>query len=340
MDLESYGRLPPARTHGNEALGQYTDAEIASELLRRLAADLSAPSRAATEELQVLGERILDRLTDRLDVHTNNWSIAAAARVTYFVRLCVEQHGLPIRDAVHVDLGCGSMNPYGRMFLHMLLGAREGICMDLDPPQDLAKAVRQIARLATAALVRPAQLLPQVQIDRIQVLRNIADFDLERIARGDLGGVPRRLRYEQRSILDTGIPAEAVDVVFTNSVLEHLPDLDRFLAECARITKPGGYGVHGVDFRDHRHYGNSSVHTLQFLCESPGEPMVSGCNRLRRHEVIAAAARHGFEVVVAANWDDFEMDAEFRRRLVSPWREMSDEQLRCRWVSLLVRKRR
>lgn len=339
MDSTSHGRLTKARSFANEELARFPETEIATEFLRRLELPPGADNRVALDELQILGERIRDRLEDRFDLETNRWSIRAAALLVHFVRDCVQKHGLPIEGAVHVDLGCGSQNPYGRMFVHLMLGAKQAYCMDLDPPQDPAKAVRQLARLVTGAVLRPSTLFPHVVVDRVRILQNLADFDLERIAKGDAGGIPRRLQYLQRSILATGLDAGSVDCVFTNSVLEHMPDLDAMFAECARITRRGGYNVHGVDFRDHRHYGDAKVHTLQFLCEHAGDAMVSGCNRMRRHQVVAACERNGFEVVEAASWDAFEVTPQFRAGLVSPFREMSDEQLSHRWVSFLLRRR-
>lgn len=339
MDTHSHGRLTQARTVQNAELAKFSELEIATEFLRRLDLPIGADNRVALDELQILGERIRDRLEARFDLETNRWSIPAAALLIHFVRDCMQKHRLPVEGAVHVDLGCGSQNPYGRMFLHLLLGAKQAYCMDLDPPQDVAKAVRQLARLATGAMFRPAVLFPHLPVDPVRCMQNVADFDFARIEKGDPSGIPSRLRHLQRSILDTGLPAASADCVFTNSVLEHMPDLDALMRECARITRPGGYGVHGVDFRDHRHYADANVHTLQFLCEGQGEAMVSGCNRLRRHEVIAACERNGFDVVEAASWDAFAVTPEFRQRLVAPFRAMSDEQLSHRWVSFLVRKR-
>lgn len=39
---------------------------------------------------------------------------------------------------------------------------------------------------------------------------------------------------------DAGLPAASLDRVFSFSVLEHIPNLDRVLVEIARILKPGG----------------------------------------------------------------------------------------------------
>lgn len=47
------------------------------------------------------------------------------------------------------------------------------------------------------------------------------------------------------------IPDGSVDVVFSNSVLEHVSDLDRLFAECHRVLRCDGLMVHHVDYRDH-----------------------------------------------------------------------------------------
>ena len=42
-----------------------------------------------------------------------------------------------------------------------------------------------------------------------------------------------------------------VDLVLSNSVFEHLADVDRITQALARLTKPGGAQLHFVDLRDH-----------------------------------------------------------------------------------------
>ena len=50
---------------------------------------------------------------------------------------------------------------------------------------------------------------------------------------------------------DTTLPAASVDLIFSNSVLEHLRDPEAVMNESARILKSGGLMIHHVDFRDH-----------------------------------------------------------------------------------------
>lgn len=46
--------------------------------------------------------------------------------------------------------------------------------------------------------------------------------------------------YRQADVCDTGLPAGGTDVVVNLQVIEHLPDVGRFLLEQHRILRPGG----------------------------------------------------------------------------------------------------
>lgn len=50
------------------------------------------------------------------------------------------------------------------------------------------------------------------------------------------------------------LPAESADAVISNAVLEHVADVPRAFAGFAHVTRPGGMGLHQVDFRDHRNF--------------------------------------------------------------------------------------
>ena len=50
------------------------------------------------------------------------------------------------------------------------------------------------------------------------------------------------------------VPDGAFDLVVSNAVFEHVEDVPRAYRILARITRPGGLGIHQVDFRDHRDF--------------------------------------------------------------------------------------
>jgi SAM-dependent methyltransferase len=60
-------------------------------------------------------------------------------------------------------------------------------------------------------------------------------------------------RYEC-AVEELTAPSESADIVFSNAVGEHLADVGRAFQQIYRVTRPGGVGLHQVDFRDHRNF--------------------------------------------------------------------------------------
>jgi SAM-dependent methyltransferase len=135
----------------------------------------------------------------------------------------------------------------------------------------------------------------------------------------------------------TGVPDCSVDLVVSNAVLEHLYDLPSAFFHLARITKPGGLGIHQVDFRDHR----DSSRPLEFLVF--GEERYYGIqkithvefgNRCRPGEMWRLLEQAGFAVrdFRPDIFADEEYLAEFLVRLrqarKSPYRDFPAEDLR------------
>lgn len=47
------------------------------------------------------------------------------------------------------------------------------------------------------------------------------------------------------------VPVASIDLMLSNSVLEHVRDMHRFLTDCRRVLAPHGVMLHRVDYRDH-----------------------------------------------------------------------------------------
>jgi len=102
-------------------------------------------------------------------------------------------------------------------------------------------------------------------------------------------------------------PAEALnsvstascDVVFSTSVLEHVYDLPLVCRSLARVTRPGGLGLHSIDFRDHWNF-DRPLDFLLFASDSYQARMTRGRvgrgNRLRPSEHLAQFREAGFRI--------------------------------------------
>jgi ubiquinone/menaquinone biosynthesis C-methylase UbiE len=82
---------------------------------------------------------------------------------------------------------------------------------------------------------RLAEAFPQAAILGVDVL----DGSLER-AREKAAAFGDRVRFENRSIFELGLPGASFDLVVCRHVLQSIPHADRVIAELARVVRPGG----------------------------------------------------------------------------------------------------
>jgi SAM-dependent methyltransferase len=226
-----------------------------------------------------------------------------------------------------LDLGCGAHNPGGLLTVYLLLGARRGYAVDLEPIADLASAARGIAKIAAAMLFDPRLIVGNYPISRKRIAAHARRFDAARLLLGDPGGLaPGLITHQIGSASELRIAGGEIDFAISNSLLEHTGDLDGAIAELARVTRRGGFGAHYFDGTDHRRYVDPRHGAWDFLCEQPGRAPLYGCNRVRPAELVPIFERHGFRVLPSHFWD--ELPEELHPRLVEPFRSMPRDVLR------------
>jgi SAM-dependent methyltransferase len=246
----------------------------------------------------------------------------------------------PIQNATYVELGCGSLNPFGTLFLFLMLGARRGVAVDLDPIQDEKAALSALADLVAFMLIDPHRILADYPIARQSILDNIASFDLAKLGSGDHDGVDRdRLSFRQETVHSLSLEDSEADVVYSNSFLEHISRAEAGVAELSRITRPGGMGIHNIDLSDHRRYGDSSHHMLAFLQDDSGEELVGESNRLRLPDFVRMFEHQGFDVLATRVYHSADMSEELRSTFIEPFRSMNLADLEAAGVVIVTRKR-
>lgn len=102
-----------------------------------------------------------------------------------------------------------------------------------------------------------------------------------------------------------GLPAHSLSLVFSNSVLEHVPEgiLDALMLEAARVLAPDGIALHCVNCGDHFAYFDRSITPIHYLRFSEREwrrwnNALLYQNRLRPVDFVEAASRAGLEVLL------------------------------------------
>jgi SAM-dependent methyltransferase len=102
----------------------------------------------------------------------------------------------------------------------------------------------------------------------------------------------------------TSLPPDSVDLVYSNSVMEHVPKdviLD-MMRESVRILRPGGLVLHNVACNDHYAFVDPAISFVNYLrfTESQWRRWNNALqfqNRLRASEFLELAAKGGLEVI-------------------------------------------
>jgi len=334
-DSSVSGQLHRYASHsGSSVLQDIPLEELVGEILVR-----AQQGAFNSERTILLGCQVQTALRAALDIHSNRMSRKRYEDMFGMVFAWWSSVRPKIEDATVLDIGCGSINPYGVLFLLLMIGAKRGVAIDLDEIQDLPQAVRSLADCGAMMLMDPKGLVGDYPISRSQILQNIATFNLGLLQAGNPSGIDEdRLCFKRESVFDLSLRDSEADLIISNSFLEHVPQVDKAVAALARVTRKGGFGAHLIDGADHRRYWDPDCHPLMFLEESTSEPLVHGSNRVRPYEFLSVFEKHGFEVVEFIPFEKVEIGTERRERFIEPFRSMSDEALRTIGARFLVRK--
>lgn len=224
------------------------------------------------------------------DIKIDDWKL-----MMQHLRTC----GVTVQGAIMVEIGAGKF-PTLPMCLY-LAGAERVYALDLnrlierDLVIDLADRLMIHLSLIAEVTRRPEHELTAMQRAMTTALRRGAS-----LAVATSNVVDYRAPADATS---TSLPASSVDVVYSNSVLEHVPGpaIEAMFSESLRILKPGGVMFHSVNCGDHYAYVDRSInqlHYLQFSDEdwAPWNNEFLYQNRIRAKEFPRMARAAGFVV--------------------------------------------
>lgn len=323
---EPSGRISPQLPVVGRKLSAVASTELAAELLNRLSQQTSSgkPGKFDEHVFYLLASELL-RATDE---HANRCS-----RKNLFHHMWWLETRLPgglqsVRGKRVIEVGCGGLNPLARLFALILFGAQSGVGIDADEVRDRALASRVLAQCAANAFLDPASVFGGRQASRREMVAQLEGFDLKKLQHGDPDGLDHnRIRFSRRPAESLDIADGHADLVMSFAFLEHVQDPDLVLAEFARVTPIGGYGIHIIDGTDHESHVNPQVHPLGFLTDASGARMVHGSNRVRPLDYRAIAERHGFRWIDQDVHIRVPVDEDLRKSFAEPFASMDQETL-------------
>lgn len=135
------------------------------------------------------------------------------------------------------------------------------------------------------------------------------------------------------------IPDKSVDLIWSHSVLEHIPlyQLDLLLSEMRRIIKDDGYISHNIDFQDHLSYSLNNLRFSERFWESAAVHR-SGfyTNRVRALSLHEMIEKSGFKIIEEnfGKWPKLPLP---KRSFDLKFRSLSDQELLIRTSHILAR---
>lgn len=251
---------------------------------------------------------------------------------------------VPLSGAALLEMGTGWYPTFPIALV--LAGARRVVTLDL---------VRHVrAELTVALLEWLASRVPQIaaesgreaeviEADRIRILRALRGGAA--LAEATDGAVVYRAPADACA---TGLPEASIDVVFSNSVLEHVPGpvIEACMREAHRILVPGGIMVHSVNCGDHYAYVDRRIDQLHYLTYSEAawtkwNNAFLYQNRLRAEDFLRFARHAGFAIEIDTSRANPIRLAQLAKIQVDPcFRHYTQEQLAITSVDFAGRKLR
>jgi SAM-dependent methyltransferase len=249
---------------------------------------------------------------------------------------------IKLADAALLEMGTGWYPTFP--FCLYLAGARRVYTVDLNRYLRRELAIQLADRLAVhVALIAREARLPEADV-RARQEALVAALRGEASLPAATGDVVQYRAPADAARMD--LPADSLDVVFSNSVLEHVPGtvIEACFTEAKRLLRPGGIAFHSVNCGDHYAYADRTIDQLHYLQFSEAawrkwnnEFLYQ--NRLRAIDFTEMAKRAGFAIEIDTSRPSPERLAQLSKLRVDPsFARYQREQLAITSIDFVARK--
>lgn len=161
---------------------------------------------------------------------------------------------------------------------------------------------------------------------------------------GELLGRARIRYHAPADASQTALDNDSIDLVFSNSVLEHIPrhTIVNLFREARRVLKPGGLAVHAVNCGDHYAYFDKKISAINYLQYSSAEWRLWNNdllfqNRLRPRDFLEIAKQTQFDILTAKQKLNAKLSACLGRMKIAPeFAEYPREELACTTIDFVA----
>jgi Methylase involved in ubiquinone/menaquinone biosynthesis len=259
---------------------------------------------------------------------------AAISHYSSFIKY--KNNGLALSECRYYEFGAGWDLTFPLVM--SVLGFNEINCIDikeLTQPSILNSSINRLVYLNKTGIdYCPHNLISLSKNDYKQKLKE--NYRINYIA-------PRDAAY-------TGFPGNSIDLIVSHATLEHIPRkaIKAIIAECCRITKPGGIISFEIDYTDHFSYFDNNISAYNFLQFSPKEfefynTKLLYQNRMRHKDYLKILAETDLELleVITGGGSEEDIDKLNKLKLDNYFRKnYSIAELAVKKARMVLRKNR
>lgn len=208
----------------------------------------------------------------------------------------LREAGIPLQGSRMFEIGTGWYPVLPVCFV--LAGARSVATYDITRHLSEKGMLRCLNSLTPQIplIAETAQKSPAFIAERLNALRQKATLAEMLEESGIEYHAPADARRSE-------LPAGSIDLVYSNSVFEHIPReiIREILAESYRMLRAGGFMMHNVACNDHYAHFDKTISYVNFLRYSEKQwrfwnNRLQYQNRMRAPEFLALACQAGFEI--------------------------------------------
>jgi SAM-dependent methyltransferase len=247
--------------------------------------------------------------------------------------------GIDAANLDYVEIGTGWYPTLPLCF--SLAGARS--CRTYDVTRHLK------SKLVFRMLRRLEHHLPLIAEASGRSPNEVRELYCQLSARDEVGQLLRLAKIDYIAPGDaaaTGLADGSVDVVFSNSVLEHvpLPAITQIMRESRRILKPAGIAIHSANCGDHYAYFDKTITAINYFRYTEQEwrkwnNSLLYQNRLRPQDFLEIAKAAGLEPVLVKYSPRRDMIEALRRLpLASEFLKYAPNQLACTSIDFVAQR--
>lgn len=271
-------------------------------------------------------EQLLDALY--LNLYNNpNWRRSPGRIKRHSDRLLVHLPYKSFAGLKVLDFGCGHRNPLAAALLMYVNGADVVYCIDIKT------ANSQLISMGLYFLLMSISINPSgfSVLSADELSSRLGRIKHERLLEGDyeaaLKNVPIHYNVVRPDQKYRDIMPNGVDLVISQSVLEHVFQLQGVLDELYGVLNYGGHMAHYVDFTDHDWKSNRSDPLGRWRFLTTNDTRGAGhSNRIRLSEMVEILRNLDLDVVIHDKVIE-EIPSELRDNLMMQYQTLSDDDL-------------